>query len=146
MKGLGETSPFYWFTNPRRNKSVYFWSWGSYLRCILPGTVQYSTFSRPYVGHPHTCDTSLIIGELPEMSCKISFKTYHFLPKILSLPHISEEFSYIFYTFLKTSLKWKSPWCPFETYHIYAPTHRYRIPLFFFTWCSLSCCTESHIG
>ena len=31
MKGLGETSPFHLFTNPRRDKSVYFWSWGSYL-------------------------------------------------------------------------------------------------------------------
>ena len=31
MKRLGETSPFHRFTNPRRDKSVYFWSWGSYL-------------------------------------------------------------------------------------------------------------------
>ena len=31
MKGLGETSPFHRFTNPRRDKSVYFWSWGTYL-------------------------------------------------------------------------------------------------------------------
>ena len=28
------TSPFHWFTNPRRDKSVYFWSWGSYLLCM----------------------------------------------------------------------------------------------------------------
>ena len=34
MKGLCETSPFHWFTNPRRDKSVYFWSWGSYLLYI----------------------------------------------------------------------------------------------------------------
>ena len=34
MKGLGETSPFHRFTNPRRVKSVYFWSWGSYLLYI----------------------------------------------------------------------------------------------------------------
>ena len=33
MKGLGETSLFHRFTNPRREKSVYFWSWGSYLLC-----------------------------------------------------------------------------------------------------------------
>ena len=31
MKKLGRTSPFYRFTNPGRDKSVYFWSWGSYL-------------------------------------------------------------------------------------------------------------------
>ena len=31
MIGLGETSPFHWFTNPRRGKSVYFWPRGSYL-------------------------------------------------------------------------------------------------------------------
>ena len=31
MKGLGETSPFHRFTNPRRDKSVYFWSRDSYL-------------------------------------------------------------------------------------------------------------------
>ena len=31
MKGLGETSLFNRFANPRRDKSVYFWSWGSYL-------------------------------------------------------------------------------------------------------------------
>ena len=28
---LSETLPFHRFTNHRRNKSVYFWSWGSYL-------------------------------------------------------------------------------------------------------------------
>ena len=28
-----ETSPFHRFTNPRRDKSVYFWSWGTYLLC-----------------------------------------------------------------------------------------------------------------
>ena len=31
MKEIGGTSPFHQFTNPRRDKSVYFWSWGSYL-------------------------------------------------------------------------------------------------------------------
>ena len=31
MKGLSETFPFHRFTNPRHDKSVYFWSWGSYL-------------------------------------------------------------------------------------------------------------------
>ena len=31
MKGLNRTSPFHQFTNPRRDKSVYFWSWGSHL-------------------------------------------------------------------------------------------------------------------
>ena len=31
MKRLGETSPFHWFTNPRRDKSVYFQSWCTYL-------------------------------------------------------------------------------------------------------------------
>ena len=30
MIGLGETSPFHRFTNTRRDKSVYFWSWGTY--------------------------------------------------------------------------------------------------------------------
>ena len=40
MKRLGETSPFHQFTNPRCDKSVYFWSWGSYLlyyRCAKAG-------------------------------------------------------------------------------------------------------------
>ena len=31
MKGLSETSPFHRFANPRRDKSVYCWSLGSYL-------------------------------------------------------------------------------------------------------------------
>ena len=31
MMGLGGTSPFHRFTNPRRDKSVYFWPWGSFL-------------------------------------------------------------------------------------------------------------------
>ena len=35
MKGLGENSPFHRFTNPRRDKSVYIWSWGSYLLFIM---------------------------------------------------------------------------------------------------------------
>ena len=30
-KGLGKTSTFHRFTNPRRDKSVYIWSWGTYL-------------------------------------------------------------------------------------------------------------------
>ena len=34
MKGLGETLSFHWLPNPRRDKSVYFWSWGSYLLYI----------------------------------------------------------------------------------------------------------------
>ena len=45
--------------------------------------------------YSHTCDTSLIFRELPEMSLKISSKTYHFLPKFWSLPHLNEGFSYI---------------------------------------------------
>ena len=39
-------------------------------------------------------------GRLPEMSPKISFKTYHFLPKFGNLPDLNKEFSYIFYIFL----------------------------------------------
>ena len=35
MKGLGETSSFHRFTNPRRDKSVYFLVWGSYLLCKI---------------------------------------------------------------------------------------------------------------
>ena len=35
MKGLGESSPFHLFTNPRPDKSVYFWSWGTYLLCMF---------------------------------------------------------------------------------------------------------------
>ena len=50
--------------------------------------------------YKHTSDTSLIFRELPEMSHKISSKTYHFLPNFWNLPHVNEEFSYIFYTFL----------------------------------------------
>ena len=34
------------------------------------------------------------------MSPKISFKTYHFLPKFGNLPDLNKEFSYIFYIFL----------------------------------------------
>ena len=34
MKGLGETSPFHRFTNPQRDKSVYFLSWSSNLLYI----------------------------------------------------------------------------------------------------------------
>ena len=34
MKGLGRTSPFHQFTNPQCDKSVYFWSWSSYLLFI----------------------------------------------------------------------------------------------------------------
>ena len=33
-KSLGETSTFHRFTNPRRDKSVYFWSWDTYLQYI----------------------------------------------------------------------------------------------------------------
>ena len=33
-KSLGETSTFHRFTNPRRDKSVYFWSCDSYLLYI----------------------------------------------------------------------------------------------------------------
>ena len=35
MKELGEISLFHRFTNPRPDKSVYFWSWGSYFLFIL---------------------------------------------------------------------------------------------------------------
>ena len=34
MKGLGKTSPFHRYTNPRLDKSVYFWPLGSYLLLI----------------------------------------------------------------------------------------------------------------
>ena len=34
MKGLGETSPFHRFTNHQCDKSIYFWSWDSYLLFI----------------------------------------------------------------------------------------------------------------
>ena len=37
MKGFGKTSPFHPFTNPQHDKSVYFWSWGSYLLCMSIG-------------------------------------------------------------------------------------------------------------
>ena len=72
----------------------------------------------------HTSDTALIFREVPEMSHKISSKTYSFLPKFWNLPHPNEEVSYIFYAFLKNlpEMKGKSPWCPFETYHMYAFT------------------------
>ena len=33
-KDLGITSTFHRFTNPRRDKSVYFWSWCEYLLFI----------------------------------------------------------------------------------------------------------------
>ena len=32
-KGLGKTSAFHRFANPRHDKLVYFWSWGTYLLC-----------------------------------------------------------------------------------------------------------------
>ena len=41
MKGLGRILPFHRFTNPRRDKSVYFWSWGSYL---FMSDIKYATF------------------------------------------------------------------------------------------------------
>ena len=34
FKSLGETSTFHRFTNPRRDKSVYFQSWDTYLLFI----------------------------------------------------------------------------------------------------------------
>ena len=37
MKGVGEISPFHWFTNPQCYKSVCFWSWGTYLLYKTPG-------------------------------------------------------------------------------------------------------------
>ena len=40
MKGQGSTEPFHRFTNPRCDKSVYFWSWGSYLLFISPAGIQ----------------------------------------------------------------------------------------------------------
>ena len=59
-------------------------------------------------------------GELPEMSNTVSSKTYmyRFLPKFWNFSHVNEEFSYIFYTLPEK--KGKPPWCPFETYHMYA--------------------------
>ena len=41
----------------------------------------------------YTCDTCFIFRELPEMSHKISSKTYHFLPKFWSFPHLNEKCS-----------------------------------------------------
>ena len=41
----------------------------------------------------HTCDTSLIFKELPEMSHKISSKIYHFLRKFWNLPHLNDEWN-----------------------------------------------------
>ena len=60
-------------------------------------------------------------GRLPEMSPEISTKKYQFLSKFRNLPNQKSEFSYIFYSFLTNlpEIKGKSPWCPFETYHMY---------------------------
>ena len=46
MKGLAETSPFHRFTNPRRDKSVYFWSRGSYLLFIFIRKSDQNWFSK----------------------------------------------------------------------------------------------------
>ena len=46
MKGLGETSPFHRFTNPQREKSVYFWSWGTYLLFTDHGIITILEFLR----------------------------------------------------------------------------------------------------
>ena len=56
-----------------------------------------------------------------EMSRKISFKTYKFLQNFWNLPHLEEEFSYIFNTFFINlpEMEGKSPWCPFETSHVW---------------------------
>ena len=35
MKGHSKTSPFHRFTHPRRDISVYFWSWDSYLLFMM---------------------------------------------------------------------------------------------------------------
>ena len=60
-------------------------------------------------------------GRLPEMSSKISSKTYHLLQKFRNHPHLNAEFYYICYTFLITlpEMEGKSPCWPFETYHMY---------------------------
>ena len=50
--------------------------------------------------------------------------------KILNLPHLIEECSYMFFTFFINlpEMKGKSPRCSFETYHLYAdeyPQHMF---------------------
>ena len=46
---------------------------------------------------------------------------YHFLNKIQNLPEMNQEFSYIFYTFLKNlpEMEEKSPSFHFQTHHMY---------------------------
>ena len=53
--------------------------------------------------------------------CKKSSKMYHFLHKIQNLPEMNQEFSYIFYTFLKNlpEMEEKSPSFHFQTHHMY---------------------------
>ena len=55
------------------------------------------------------------------MGHKISSKIYRFLPNGRNLPHLNEECSYMFYIFFINlpEVKGKSPWRPFETYHMY---------------------------
>ena len=43
-KGLSKTSTFHRFTNPQRNKSIYFWSWGSYLLYTEPRVLLLNIF------------------------------------------------------------------------------------------------------
>ena len=66
----------------------------------------------------HPCGIFLIFRELPEMSPKISSKIYHILRKCWNLPHLNEEFPYIFYTIFKNLPETKSPWCPFDMYMV----------------------------
>ena len=46
MKGLGEISPFHRFTNPRRDKSVCFWSVGHGvdIHCLLIRKIKSKSF------------------------------------------------------------------------------------------------------
>ena len=55
-KCLGKTSIFHRFTNPRRNKSVDFWLWGTYLLIYICNNIQRC----PDASHTNTVDLTIL--------------------------------------------------------------------------------------
>ena len=91
MKGLSEISPFHRFTNSRCDKSVYFWSWGSYLIFLLkwPGSITYLKLMKPkdlgelYAATSDLANqtgiekTDLLIFHKPNLTSSHLIKTYN---------------------------------------------------------------------
>ena len=73
----------------------------------------------------HTCEPSLIIREAPWNEPKNFFLNIPLFTKISKSPSSELRiFLYILYIFENIpEMKGKSPWCPFQTYHMYETTH-----------------------